>query len=153
MRHGNELRLLSRGSREPILRKSFFTSSPRSYQNSTAISGPEAALEEGLSAIQAIRKDEIPRLHARDPHELMRCLEARNLAETGELILTAALHRKESRGWHFRKDYPYTDNKNWLKWVTLTRQEEQIRIDEIPVPTPKKSPPAEIMVPPGVRRR
>ena len=113
----------------------------------------QTTLEEGLSAIRSIKKDEIPRLHARDPHELMRCLEARNLAEIGELILTAALHRKESRGWHFRKDFPYTDNKNWLRWITLTRREEEIRINEIPVPTPRKAPPAEIMIPPGVRRR
>ena len=113
----------------------------------------QTTLEEGLSAIRSIRKEEIPHLHARDPHELMRCLEAQNLAEVGELILTAALHRKESRGWHFRKDYPYTDNKNWLKWVTLTRREEEILINEIPVPTPRKAPSAEIMVPPGVRRQ
>jgi len=112
----------------------------------------QTTLEEGLSSLRSIRKEEIPRLRAHDPHELMRCLEARNLAEVGELILTAALHRKESRGWHFRKDFPYSDNKNWLKWVTLTRNGEEIKIKEIPVPTPRKSPPAEIMLPPGVRR-
>ena len=77
----------------------------------------------------------------------------RNLAEVGELILSAALHRKESRGWHFRKDYPYTDNKNWLKWVTLTRQGDEISFVDIPVPTPRKVPTAEITVPPGVRRQ
>jgi succinate dehydrogenase/fumarate reductase flavoprotein subunit len=112
----------------------------------------QTALEEGLSSIRSIVREEIPHLRAKDLHELMRCLEARNLAEVGELILTAALHRKESRGWHFRKDFPYSDNKNWLKWVILTRQGEEIKIEEIPIPTPRKSPPSEIMIPPGVRR-
>jgi len=113
----------------------------------------QTTLQEGISSIRSIRKEEIPRLHAKDPHELMRCLETRNLAEVGELILSAALHRKESRGWHFRKDYPYTDNKNWLKWVTLTRQGNEISIVDISVPTPHKAPSAEITVPPGVRRQ
>jgi succinate dehydrogenase/fumarate reductase flavoprotein subunit len=112
----------------------------------------QTTLEEGLSTLRSILKEEIPNLRARDPHELMRCLEARNLAEVGELILKAALYRKESRGWHFRKDFPYSDNKNWLKWVILTRQGEGIKIEEVPVPTPRKSPLTEITVPPGVRR-
>ena len=59
----------------------------------------QTTLEEGLSAIRSIRKEEIPRLHARDPHELMRCLEAQNLAEVGELILTVlSIGRKAGAG-------------------------------------------------------
>jgi L-aspartate oxidase len=35
-----------------------------------------------------------------------------NLVETGRLIASAALHRKESRGGHFRSDYP-TAKRTW----------------------------------------
>ena len=46
---------------------------------------------------------------AANQHELMRALEVLNLIELGELVCVAARERKESRGWHERKDYPYKD--------------------------------------------
>ena len=38
-------------------------------------------------------------------------LQVRNLAETGEMIAAAALERRESRGSHYRADYPNMDPK------------------------------------------
>ena len=48
-----------------------------------------------------------------DPRQLQRVLELRFAARTAELILQAALRREESRGAHFREDYPTQDNQNW----------------------------------------
>ena len=41
--------------------------------------------------------------------------EIQNMALVGKLITQAALDREESRGAHFRTDYPQKDDKNWLK--------------------------------------
>lgn len=47
--------------------------------------------------------------------ELIEALELRSLMVVGELILTSALNRKESRGAHSREDYPQRDDENFLR--------------------------------------
>jgi len=49
-------------------------------------------------------------------------LELKNMALVSKLITKAALVRKESRGTHYREDYPQTDDKNWLKHICLERK-------------------------------
>jgi len=51
-------------------------------------------------------------------------LEAEIMLDTAKLIIDSALFRKESRGHHFREDYPETDNKNWRKH-TLVRKTDK----------------------------
>ena len=51
----------------------------------------------------------MPKLMAKNPHYLMRCLEVRNLMEMAELHLNACLNRNESRGNYIRTDYPKSD--------------------------------------------
>ena len=46
-------------------------------------------------------------------NELESALSVRNLALLGRLLATAALARTESRGAHFRLDYPDTDDAHW----------------------------------------
>ena len=47
--------------------------------------------------------------------------ELRNLLLLGRLMVEAALIRQESRGSHFREDFPDT-SPNWEKHVQLTRE-------------------------------
>jgi succinate dehydrogenase / fumarate reductase flavoprotein subunit/fumarate reductase flavoprotein subunit len=49
-------------------------------------------------------------------------LNVRNLIAVARMIARSALMRKESRGSHFRLDFPQTDNAQWLKNIFLKRQ-------------------------------
>ena len=55
-----------------------------------------------------------------------RFLELKNMATTANLITNAAYRRKESRGTHYREDYPTTDDKNWLKHICVEQKNEQL---------------------------
>src|ERR1051326_3230886 len=48
-------------------------------------------------------------------------LDMRNMLVASELIARRALLREDSRGAHYREDFPDTDNANWLKNVYLAR--------------------------------
>lgn len=61
----------------------------------------------------------------------VRFLELKNMATVSKLITKAAQIRKESRGTHYREDYPSTDDKNWLKHICLERKGENLRVSFI----------------------
>ncbi|MBN1105935.1 MAG: FAD-binding protein [Deltaproteobacteria bacterium] len=78
-------------------------------------------LEEALSRIGEVRV-RLSELWAKDYHGLSNCNEARNMVLCAEMYFKAALLRTESRGWHFREDYPQRDDENWLKWITMKQE-------------------------------
>jgi len=55
-----------------------------------------------------------------------RFLELVNMVTVANLITTAAYERTESRGTHYRQDFPKTDDKNWLKHIYLQKQNGNI---------------------------
>jgi succinate dehydrogenase/fumarate reductase flavoprotein subunit len=54
-------------------------------------------------------KQEANTLYAHNIYELQSCLEIRDMLKVAEVIILAALERKESRGAHYRSDYPRMD--------------------------------------------
>ncbi|MQY62488.1 L-aspartate oxidase [archaeon] len=55
-----------------------------------------------------------------------RFLELKNMVTVANLITKAAHTRKESRGTHYRTDYPTTDDKIWLKHICFEQREEKL---------------------------
>jgi L-aspartate oxidase len=49
--------------------------------------------------------------------------ELQNMLTTARIIVQAALQRKESRGVHYRTDYPQTENSTWQHRLTFQRGE------------------------------
>ena len=70
----------------------------------------EPVLKVGLNNLRRLRDKTRDAIMAKNPHELMRCLEVLNLLDLGELVFVAALERKETRDTHHvRADYPLTN--------------------------------------------
>ena len=49
--------------------------------------------------------------------------ELQNMVQVAELMIHAALERKESRGVHLRTDFPAADDRGWLRHVGIRRAE------------------------------
>ncbi|MFC1910985.1 FAD-binding protein, partial [Chloroflexota bacterium] len=69
----------------------------------------EVLFEAGLDNVRRLQKKAENLLMASNPHELFHCLEVINLLQLGELTMTAANDRKETRGLHRRTDYTLTN--------------------------------------------
>lgn len=93
-------------------------------------------MEEALSKLDSF-KEKLPTLFARDGHALFKCHETRAMALCAEMTFRSALMRKESRGWHYREDYPERDDKNWLKWVIVKQETGKMVLSTEPVPIDK----------------
>ncbi len=80
-------------------------------------------------------KEMAKNLVAVDFHGLMNCHEAEAMVFSAELHYKASLMRKESRGWFLREDYPEMDNENWLKWIIVKNNENEIELgtEDIPI--------------------
>jgi succinate dehydrogenase / fumarate reductase flavoprotein subunit len=65
--------------------------------------------------------------------DLLEALELESLLGLAEIIAVSALQREESRGAHFREDYPDRDDQDWLKHTLVQYRDEGPRIFYKPV--------------------
>ena len=91
-------------------------------------------LEAALTMVTFIRDHLVPKLYAKDPHELRLAHETRNMVLNAEMRLRASLFRTESRGCHFREDYPHRVDPDWLAWVLLKEENGQMTAYKKPIP-------------------
>ena len=81
-------------------------------------------LDGALASIEYLRKHVVPKLIARDGHELRLAHETANMVLNAEMKLRAGLFRTESRGTHFREDYPARDDAEWFCWVLIRQGDD-----------------------------
>ncbi len=93
-------------------------------------------LEKAISVVEDV-KEKLPELQAKDLHYLSKCHELKSMVLCAEMTFRAALMRTESRGFHFREDYPERDDRNWLKWIILKREGEKTRVSTEAIPIDK----------------
>ena len=115
--------------------------------------GPIRNREELLSFIDflsSVKKDEIPNLATTSKSrtynkEWIDALELENMVQLLEMAARSALLRTESRGVHYREDYPNTDNDQWLKESIVKRTEDGFEVTHGPVTVTTMTPPTGVM--------
>ncbi len=97
----------------------------------------ESTLEAGLTQLQLL-KEKYQELYLDDQGtcwntELIEALEMQNILIVGEIILTSAIKRQESRGSHSREDYPLRNDPDFLKHTLAYYKNKSTNIDYMPV--------------------
>lgn len=93
------------------------------------------SLAEALQEIDRILKD-VEELHTEIPREHARIIGLKNSALTGRAIAASALERTESRGAHYREDFPLED-EHWIKNIHVSLVEGLPEVTRIlPLITP-----------------
>jgi succinate dehydrogenase / fumarate reductase flavoprotein subunit len=77
---------------------------------------------------------------ARYNTELLEVIELGCLLDLAEVLVESALVRQESRGAHFREDFPKRDDPNWLKHTLAYKGEKGIELKYKPVTITKFEP-------------
>jgi succinate dehydrogenase / fumarate reductase flavoprotein subunit len=72
--------------------------------------------------------------------ELLEVIELGGLLDIAEVLVESALARQESRGAHFREDFPKRDDPNWLKHTLAYKGEKKVDFKYKPVTITKFEP-------------
>ncbi len=86
----------------------------------------EASMLEALKELRGIRAELVPQMSLESDslnwnYELVDALDVFDMIDVCELTVQASLMRKESRGPFYRDDFPFNDNKNFLKNIVVKR--------------------------------
>ena len=65
--------------------------------------------------------------------DLLEAIELESLLGLAEVILISAMNRRESRGAHYREDYPRRDDQNWLRHTVIRRTDDGVEVLYKPV--------------------
>ncbi len=91
-------------------------------------------LTEAIIALRNMRDDVLPNISVKTEstacnREWIEAIQLENMVLVLEMVAKSSLTRTESRGALYRRDFPKTDNINWLKNVVLRNDGGNIAVD------------------------
>jgi succinate dehydrogenase/fumarate reductase flavoprotein subunit len=95
----------------------------------------ESLFKIALQSLQDIEERWVPKLHALDPHKLVRSLEDLSILTHAQIVLQASLARKASSRFldFHRIDYPQLDPPEWRKFITVKQGKGGVQVGELPL--------------------
>jgi len=72
--------------------------------------------------------------------DLLEAIELGFLIDLAEVVIAGALARKESRGGHYREDYPTRDDENFMVHTMAYAASDGVKLDYKPVVVTKYQP-------------
>lgn len=99
----------------------------------------EESLTGALKELQQIQQELLPLMDSKDFHYLMKCKEVEAITTITEMYLKASIMRKETRGGHYREDYPMRNDAEWLGWIKIYQEDKNMKLhlDRVPLETYK----------------
>ncbi|HMA12408.1 MAG TPA: FAD-binding protein, partial [Steroidobacteraceae bacterium] len=102
----------------------------RTMQAHCGVFRTEAVLREGLAKLDQL-EGRLANAGLQDTSRVfntarIEALELENLIGVARATLVSALHRTESRGAHWREDFPARDDEQWLKHTLYSREGDQV---------------------------
>ena len=86
----------------------------------------EEGLNEAIKTLEMCREQTACGLSAKKGEGLIQAVTLKNLIQVGIMICKVALMRKETRGSHYREDYPYKDDRRWSSMITIKKERENM---------------------------
>jgi succinate dehydrogenase/fumarate reductase flavoprotein subunit len=102
------------------------------WEKAGIIRGREG-LVEALKAFGRMAEEEVPAARVSTPKEMLEKLEIKAALRVGEMITRSALLREESRGAHYREDFPEADDARWKGNVFLRADRGKMALEFRPL--------------------
>ena len=99
----------------------------------------ERALKEAVEVISKMKEQDLPRLTIPRIREFnlqwLEALEVSKMLDLSEMVVRAALLREETRGHHFRSDFPDRNDDSWLQHTMIRKERGEMKLWTRPVET------------------
>jgi len=93
----------------------------------------QEGLLKALESLQRMHRENLPQIKTETPKENLERMELDKAILVGEMIIRSALMREESRGAHFRKDFPQADDQKWKGNIFLRKAGESMELEFRPL--------------------
>ncbi len=96
----------------------------------------ETDLKKALSELRSLRANDLPNMRAPSGRIFnlgwVEAIQVPYMLDVAEMIIMSAISRTESRGAHFREDFPETKS-DWLRHTSVIKKSDQMELSTAPV--------------------